>query len=706
MTNANEALPPTQRYGAASRHGAVPRYKAPRAGSPLWIEMTLVSAAGAGLVVLAAMRLHGLDGLYRHPILWVAAAMIAAGQIWPIMIPGHPDQDSPAGSVTITFAALMFWGFPLAILLRAGATVGIGLAQRTGVYRTVFSAAQDAISLAAAGLVLLAAGVTPGPAHTWTPSGRDLPVVLAAGLAYSAVNFVLVCRAVALHSRMPLALVARAQIRYQAPTQAVVLATAPLVTLAMRTGSALMVALYAIPLAAIYLNASMTRQRDYQAHHDELTKLPNRKMLIKQSAEELQQAQRDGTAVGFLLLDLDRFKEVNDTLGHAVGDRLLEKVARRLSHSIRPGDLAARLGGDEFAVLLPAVKDARTAREVASRLRAALAEPVRMEAMTFDIEASVGLAIYPDDAEDFEQLMRRADVAMYLAKERRSGIERYVADADRNSAEKLALTGDLRRGLHRGELELHFQPVVRLATGEAVSMEALARWHHPERGLLPAREFIGLAEQSYLITELTEQVLDQALAQAARWRASGHRIEVCVNVPARDLAGTGLVELVTRALGKHDLPPSALRLDVGEQALAGKSAHAADTVRELSALGVGISLDDYGTGYSSLALLSRLGVTEVKLDPSLILGLPGGPAKSAAVSSLISLARSLGIRTVAEGVDTEAAAAALRAMGCDCAQGWHVGRPGPAGAAGAWLEERRGAAGQPAMRSEPVTAGL
>ncbi len=712
MTDSKEARPGTQRYSAAPRYGsvprygAVPRYKAPRAGSPLWIEMALVSVAGTGVVVIAALQLRGLGLLYRHPVFWVVAAMIAAGQIWPIMIPGHANQESPAASVAISFAAGMFWGFPIAILLRAAASVGVGLAQRAGAYRTIFSAAQDALSLAAAGLVLMAGGLNPGPARPWTPAGHDLPIVVAAGAAYFAVNFSLVCRAAALHSRTPFRAVAWTQLKYQGPTQVVVLAAAPLVTLALRTNSGLMVALFAVPLAAIYLNAAMSRQREYQAHHDELTGLPNRKLLIKQSTEELEKAGRDGSAVGFLLLDLDRFKEVNDTLGHAVGDRLLEKVAHRLGQSIRPGDLAARLGGDEFAVLLPAVKDAKAAREVASRLRAALSEPVRLEAMTFDIEASVGIAIYPDDAADFEQLMRRADVAMYLAKERRSGIERYFADADRHSADKLALTGDLRRGLHRGEVELHFQPVVKLATGEVTSMEALARWRHPERGLLTAAEFVGLAEQSYLITELTGQVLDQALAQAALWRADGHRLEVCVNIPARDLLGTGLVELVRKLLRKHDVPAEGLRLDVCEHVLAGKSDPAAGMVRELSALGVGISLDDFGTGYSSLALLSRLGVSEVKLDPSLICGLPGTQGKSAAVSSLVSLARSLGIRAVAEGVETEAAAAALRVMGCECAQGWQVSRPLTAASATAWLAERHAASAPPIMRSERVSAGL
>ncbi len=267
----------------------------------------------------------------------------------------------------------------------------------------------------------------------------------------------------------------------------------------------------------------MSVQREHQAHHDELTGLCNRKLLVRRTGEALAQAAAAGTRTGFVLLDLDRFKEVNDTLGHPVGDRLLRIVARRLSRSVRPGDIVARLGGDEFAVLLPSVREASAAREVAVRLRAALAEPIRLDGMTFEIEASCGIALYPDDATGFEVLMQHADVAMYLAKERRSGVERYVADSDRNSPARLALLGDLRRGLDRGELELQFQPKVTLSDQQTVGMEALVRWQHPARGLMNPDEFMPLVEQSYLMRDLTTQVVDRALAQAAIWWPAARR---------------------------------------------------------------------------------------------------------------------------------------------------------------------------------------
>ena len=321
------------------------------------------------------------------------------------------------------------------------------------------------------------------------------------------------------------------------------LATAPLVAVVMNTHSALLVMLFAFPLAAIYVNAAISVQREHQAHHDELTGLSNRKLLIRRTNDALAQAARSGATVGFLLLDLDRgLKEVNDTLGHAVGDRLLRLVAHRLTHSIRPGDLVARLGGDEFAVLLPAVKEAGSAREVAARLRAAVAEPIRLEGMSFVIEVSIGIAMYPDDATSGELLMQRADVAMYLAKQRRSGVERYVAELDRNSPSRLALFGDLRRALDRGELELHYQPKVYLADRRVAGMEALVRWRHPVRGMLTPPDFIPAVQQSYLMRELTACVIDMALGQAALWWQAGICVQVSLNVAARDVLDNGLAD--------------------------------------------------------------------------------------------------------------------------------------------------------------------
>jgi diguanylate cyclase (GGDEF)-like protein len=679
----------------------------PRFGSPPWIYLAAVSAAGVAVLALSAWHLSGdLKALSSPAMFWVLAGMILVAEIWPLATPGRSGSDSPAISRAITLAVLLFWGFPIAVLLRVAAIVLVGLARHSP-HRVAFNAAQLTLSLGAAALVLVADGKKLGPGTPVLPQDGTLLILLLAGLAYFIVNFFLVTWAIALNTRTPLRSVVRAKLPFQAAMHVVLFTTALLVVLAMNTGSWRLVALLACPLAAVYFSAAKSVQRDHQANHDELTGLLNRKLLAKRGAEALASAGVAGTRAGFLLIDLDRstgLKQVNDTLGHAVGDRLLQTVAHRIEHSVRPGDVVARLGGDEFAVLLPSVKEAAAAREVASRLRAALAEPVRLEAMTFQVEASVGIAIYPDDASGFDQLMQRADVAMYTAKERSSGIERYTPDADRNSAERLALASDLRTAVMRGEIELHYQPKVRLTDQKTIGMEALARWPHPRRGLLAAADFVDLAEQSHLISELTEQVVDMALRQTARWWADDMPVQVCVNLPARDLHSIHLTEMISQALQRHGLPPDALRLDINEQVLAGKPAQAAASVAELAALGIGVSLDDFGTGYSSLAQLTRLGISEVKLDPALVTGLPDCPEKTMTVKSLVRLAQSLGIRSIGEGVETMAAAVALRVIGCDGAQGWHFARPMEAAMATAWLAEQRAKdAAEQAKNDEPAS---
>jgi diguanylate cyclase (GGDEF)-like protein len=683
----------------------------PRVGSPLWIHLVTVTAAGAVALVLAMLGLRGLVGhsdpgqpapLVAQPLFWLLVALVLVGEIWPIITPGRSGQESPIASVTFSFAALIFWGLPVALLLRATSTLAVGLAERKAFKRSAFNSAQVTLSMTAAWLVMLALGLHPSPEHPWDPNGEQLFKVLPAAAAYFAVNFSLVGIAIALHARAPVLKTLRKALPYQAFVNLVLLATAPLVAVVMNTGSALLVLLFAFPLAAIYINAAMSVQREHQAHHDELTGLSNRKLLIRRTSDALAQAARTQSTVGFLLLDLDRFKEVNDTLGHPVGDRLLRFVAHRLTHSVRPGDVVARLGGDEFAVLLPSVKEAGAAREVAARLRAAVAEPIRMDGMSFDIEASVGIALYPDDASGFEVLMQHADVAMYLAKERRSGVERYVADSDRNSPARLALLGDLRRGLDRGELELHYQPKVILADRRTAGMEALVRWQHPVRGLMAPEEFIPLIEQSYLMRELTARVTDMALAQAALWWRDGMSVQVSLNLAARDLLDNGLTDIVERGLKRHGLPAEALLLEIDERVLTSEPAHAVATAEALAALGVSLSLDDFGTGYSSLVRLKRLPVSEVKIDSSFIGRLLHSADDQVIVKSIIDLVSALGIRSVAEGVESAEVAAELVAMGCRAAQGWYFSKPLNAASATAWLAEREAPAGGRAIGREQV----
>ena len=659
----------------------------PRIGSPFWIYLTMVTVAGLAALLVALV--HGLSlavlhGLASHELFWVLAGLAVLGELKPIVTPGKSRPDAGVASVTFCFAALLYWGLPVAAGLRAITTLFAEVSGRKAPHRCAFNVAQRTLSLAAAAAVLAIGGIQPRPLRPWVPTGAALGPVALAALAYFTVNFLLVGMAVTLHERTPLPVTLRRNLPYQALVSLALLSAAPLVVVVM-SRSVLLVLLFLLPLIAVYANAAIAMQREHQALHDQLTGLPNRALLLHRAGEAVAEAARTGSNTGFLLLDLDRFKEVNDTLGHSLGDGLLQAVAYRLARSVRPGDVVARLGGDEFAVLLPAVRATSAAREVAARLRAALAEPVRLEGMSFEITASVGIALYPDDADSVEQLLQHADVAMYLAKERRTGVERYAGPAGRHFPARLSLLGELRRGIDHGEFELYYQPTVFLAGGRTAGMEALLRWQHPSRGRIGPAEFIPLAEQSFIMHDLTAYVIRAALRQAAAWRLRGLPVRLSVNVSVRDLLAAGLAGTVQGELAALGMPPEVLLIEVSDRALTSEAIDIAAGVNALRELGVRLSLDDFGTGYASLARLRRMPVAEVKIAPSFVAGLASSPDSQVIVRSLVDLVRGLGIRSVAEGVETADAAAALLAMGCDAAQGHAFSRPLNAAAATRWL---------------------
>ncbi|MBO3746359.1 EAL domain-containing protein [Streptosporangiaceae bacterium NEAU-GS5] len=661
----------------------------PRPGTPLWAYLTSTSVLGVIALTVCEVRL-GLDSLgeaVTSVLFWMILLLVVLGELRPVMVSSSTLVGGTPTSTMFTFAVLMHSGLSVAVLVQATAVVISGLAHRRSLHRVTFNVAQVTIACLASALVLAAFRIMPTPDDSWTPGGpQDIPAILLAGGAYFAVRGLLVCWAVALHERRPLLRVVRASIGPQALVYGALLGLAPLVVVVLENAPGL-VPLFVAPLAAVYFTATLSMRRDHQATHDGLTNLPNRKMLIVKTEEALDEARED-ERVGLLLLDLDRFKEVNDTLGHPVGDRLLQIMAHRLTHSVRPKDVVARLGGDEFAVLLPQIRDAHAAREVASRLRVALTEPVRLEGMIFDLDASIGIALFPDDAPDFELLLQRADVAMYMAKEGRTGVEFYIAAKDRNSPERLGLLGDLRRAIDKNELELHYQPKVCLEDGQVEGVEALLRWFHPVRGPVLPVEFVPLAEQSYLMRELTQHVINLALDQAARWWHAGIEVPISVNISARDLLDSGLPDQLESGLARLGLPADAIHLEVTERILMTDQAYTADTIRTLSRLGIVLALDDFGTGYSSLVRLQRLPVSEVKIDASFVRRLGESEDDERIVRSIVDLVRSLGLTSVAEGVESGEIAALLREMGCHAGQGWWLAQPMTPAEATTWLRAR------------------
>jgi diguanylate cyclase (GGDEF)-like protein len=399
---------------------------------------------------------------------------------------------------------------------------------------------------------------------------------------------------------------------------------------------------------------------------------------------------RTGRPAALLLIDLDRFKEVNDTLGHDHGDELLVEVAARLRDTLRRDDTLARLGGDEFAVLLADVPDRSAAAELAGRLRDALRRPFALRGVAVELEASIGAALCPDHGSDVNALVQRADVAMYEAKRGRAGVSVYSPERDPYSPDRLGLLAELRRALTGGELVLHYQPKVSVPDGRVTGVEALIRWEHPERGLLGPGEFVPLAERTGAITDLTRWVVDTALAQCRRWSDAGLDLPVAINLAAANVVDLTVPDMIAAALERHGVTGSMLECEISEDTVMADPVRAMEVLGRLRAMGLRLSLDDFGTGHSSLAYLKELPLDEVKIDRSFVSGMTADGNDAVIVRSTIDLARNLGLDVVAEGVEDEETLVELGVLRCDTAQGFHVSRALPASELEGWLAAREG----------------
>jgi len=645
--------------------------------------VSVVTALGAITIATTLARHRGLPYIRQAPWAYaVFALMVIAAEWRPLAIPTNAGQTDMVASTTFSFALLIAFGLPGTVLAQSAASLLTDVAHRKAASKVLFNVAQYSVAFGGSAVVLHRLGDHPGLTTSTSPAAR-LGAIVAAGIVYFVVNNVLVGIAVALDQRVRVARHIVDECRSQAVGNVVLLALAPIVVV-VAARSLWLVPVLVLPVYLVYKSTQVAIDLEHQARHDALTGLPNRFLFRDRAHQALRMANRIDAGVSVMLLDLDRFKEVNDTLGHAAGDILLEQVGARLSGALREIDSVARLGGDEFAVLVPGLKHPDDAATVACRLLRSLETPFDIEGLPVDVEASIGIARYPNDGVDVDTLLRHADVAMYTAKVSPQMYEFYARDRDHNSRLRLSLLGEMRAALLRGEIVAHYQPKIDLRTGEMIGVEALARWEHPRHGLLNPAEFIPLAENTGLIGQFTRYVLAIAVDQCQEWMAQGLRIPVAVNLSARNLCDANLPADIAALLDGANVAPELLQLEITETTLAADPVRAARTLGALASIGIHIAIDDFGTGYSSLSRLRRLPVREIKIDRSFVANMHTDENDRIIVRSTIDLARNLGLEVTAEGVESSECLALLRHYGCRSAQGYLISRPVPATELGRW----------------------
>jgi diguanylate cyclase (GGDEF)-like protein len=429
-------------------------------------------------------------------------------------------------------------------------------------------------------------------------------------------------------------------------------------------------------------------ENEHRALHDGLTGIPNRTLFGDRLTNGLLLAERRGEQVALLVLDLDLFKEVNDTLGHQQGDTILCKVAERLTGAIRTADSVARLGGDEFGILLPNVTSAEKALEVAERVRTIICRPVRVDGATVDVGCSIGVAVYPQHGTNPTELLKNADIAMYVAKRGQLGVSAYSAEADHYTSDQLVLAGELRNAIDAGELFFVYQPKVRTSTGAVTGVEALIRWQHPTRGVLGPVDFVPAAERSRLILPLTDHVVATALQQLKEWDMNGLGLPISVNIDAWSLLDSTFPDRVAAMLVASGAPAQMLTMEITETAFISDGDRALGVLNRLRGQGIRLALDDFGTGYSAMAYLQKMPLDELKIDRRFVTDLLVSRQDQAITRAVIDLAHALEMRVVGEGVEDAATLDALRALRCDEAQGYYLCRPIPVPELMAWLAAR------------------
>ena len=657
-----------------------------------------VAAVVGAAAVVATLPLAKVPDADLTAAFWIMAGLAAVADARPFTPAGRREALAVYPSVALSFAVLLAYGLGPAILVQSVALVVSSWRMRHAWWRALLNLSQYALALAAADLVLRVADLRPYPADGGLDAAGIAAVVAAAG-AWFAVKYGTVTVALKLRFGGRWWPLFARSLTWESLAYGALLFLSPMLVAAAAASPAL-VPLVVVPLYAVYRMARLAEEQEALTRTDPLTGLGNRHALAGAIAGqmlahgEVDPCGGDGDSPRFalILLDLDRFKDVNDALGHGVGDRLLIEVGRRLRAAVGEDDLVVRLGGDEFAVLAPGMSGTADARALAGEIAAALADPVKLDGLALDVSGSIGVAVFPDHGRDVATLLRCADVAMYDAKQRSAPVAVYHPDTDHHSAQRLELLADLRTALESpcdDGVAMYYQPQVAIDTGEVVGVEALLRWRHPTRGVIRPDVLIKVAENTTVMRRLTMRIVDDVVEQVAKWSAAGVRLRASVNISVRDLHTGEVAERLAGQLRRYGVPAEQIQLEITEGALMADPRRVLATLAALDRLGVAISLDDFGTGYSSLQHLRRLPLAEVKVDRSFVLGMSRDADDAAIVASIVELAGALGLRVVAEGVEDEPTWRMLASAGCHVAQGWFYARPMPGDELLSWLARYR-----------------
>jgi diguanylate cyclase (GGDEF)-like protein len=655
---------------------------------PVYLYCAAITAAGAALCASVVSHTHAPFARFDSAPVIILTIAVVIGEIVPLTIPRRSGDGEMTVSTTFAFALLLCGGLVPALAAQLVASALQDAWTRKPLWRIAFNAGQLSLTMgASAGVMHFVAGY--GPALDTHFGAIEVLAIVAAAATFFFSNIALVSPAIALYTSTPLLDYLRTDLGFNMAVNAVLLCFSPIVVTTLDF-SPLLFPLFFVPCFAVYRGgrqAAHTAYVEYQAMHDSLTDLPNRLHFRDAVAAAL--APPDSSTGAVLLIDLDRFKEINDTLGHHHGDMVLNQLGPRLQSAFRTDDLVARLGGDEFAVFMRGVGNAAETEHAVRRLEEALQEPFDVGEMELEVEASVGIALCPEHGNDVDVLLQRADVAMYQAKGSGQLSVVYSPDADSHTHARLSMVADLRRALRDGHVILHYQPQVDMRDGRAVAVEGLVRWDDPQAGLLYPSAFLDAAERSGLILDLTYAVVERGLADLVAWREAGTEIGLSLNISARCLVDGDFPLTIERLLHDHGARGEWLTLELTESSLMADPALAKDTMKRLAALGVSLAIDDFGTGYSSLAYLTDLPVAELKIDKSFVFEMLHDDRNDAIVRSTIELARNLGLRTVAEGIEDEHVLERLRELGCDRAQGFYLSRPMAPERVLPWLDARR-----------------